>query len=274
MKHTFSIRSFSTYFALACIALFLTGCAQTSLSRDTSGFAIAQPYASAELPIPVLPQKSDLNTIDLWAALAYSDHVAVINDPTTPLLFGIGIATNYATAQEAENAALQICEADQITGCKTRAVFQKQCLVVAYDKINQSLAWSVEYSADKAEKTAENICKQHSPQNACSTFSIICPGLANAQKEIAFAQSNPQDAALLAHNLAAFAQQAARLRDLGVTHEELLQKLGENSPQSSEEDIIIALYQQQVDLVYGPLKAFSPEQIYRSQMFSILYSMY
>lgn len=274
MKHTFSTRSFGTYFALACTALFLTGCAQTPPSRDTSGFAIAQPYTSAELPIPALPQKSDLNTIDQWAALAYSDHVAVINDPTTPLLFGIGVATNYATAQEAESAALQICEADQISGCKTRAVFQKQCLVLTYDKINQSFAWSVEHSADKAEKTAENICKQHSPQNACSTFSIICPDLANTHKEIPFAQSNPQDAALLAHNLATFAQQAARLRDLGVTHEELLQKLEDNSTQSSEENTLISLYQQQVDLVYGPLRAFSPEQIYRSQMFSILYSMY
>ncbi|MGL4666912.1 MAG: DUF4189 domain-containing protein [Saezia sp.] len=255
-----------------CAILFLTGCAQTSLRGEKSGWGTAQIYNETTLAMPIFPGKRTPSNENKWAALAYTDQLAVLNAPEMAYLLGIGIAQNYATAQEAEAAAMLICEADKIPGCKLKTTFQAQCLALAYDYKNLVYSWSIATTEEDAEKQAMLLCEQQASENACKPFGTICPDLANSTSEAPLAESHPEDAALLAHNLAVFSRNIAVLRDQGISQEEISKKF-EHGDEDSGEAALNALYLQQIKIVYGPFKNYSPEQIYRTQMFSILYDM-
>lgn len=269
MTNFYSLRFFLFSF---CVTFLLSGCAQTSLQGEKSGFGFAQTYESQTLPIPEPPLPSSATDSARWGAMAYTDSMAALNDPEMPFLVGIGIVSNYATAQEAQEAAMLICESDGIAGCKSRVSFQSQCLALTYDYINLAYAWSVATTKDKAEHQAQELCEQQAGENACKPFGTVCPNLAGNSVQEPFAQTHPEDAALLAHNLAVFARNTAILRDQGISREELSQKF-EGGDEGSGEAALNVLYLQEIKVVYGPFKNFSPEEIYRIQMFSHLYGM-
>ena len=255
-----------------CITLLLAGCAQTSLNHEKSGFGFAQLYNTPTLPIPAPPLQSSTTDAVRWGALAYTDGIAVLNDPETAILLGIGIANNYATAQEAQEAAMRICESDGIAGCKSITSFQSQCLALSYDHLNLVYSWSIAATKDEAEQHAQLLCEQQIHNNACKSFGIICPASAGNSIPQSFAQTNPEDTALLVHNLAVFSRNIAVLRDQHISQEELSQNFS-GGEEASGEAVLNALYLQQIKMVYGPFKNYSPDQIYRTQMFSLLYDM-
>lgn len=269
MRSIYSIRFLLTSL---CTVLLLAGCAQTTLKGERNGWGMVQPYNSEALPMPVPPLKSSATDGDTWAAMAYTDQIAVLNDPEMAFLLGIGIAENYATATEAQNAAMHICESDGIPGCQIKAVFQSQCMAIAYDHANLVYSWSINATKEDAENQAIQLCEQQTQNNACKPFGSICPRLAGQPAEEPFTETNPEDAALLAHNLAIFARNAAILRDQGISREDLSKQF-EHGDEASGEAALNAFYILQIKLVYGPYKNFSPEQIYRTQMFSTLYEM-
>ena len=269
MTNFYSLRFF---LSSLCMMFLLTGCAQTSLQGEKSGFGFAQAYNSPTLPMPAPPLQSSATDGAKWGAMAYTDNITVLNDPEIPFLLGIGIVDNYATAQEAQEAAMLICESDGIAGCKPRVSFQSQCLALAYDHTNLVYAWHVATTKDEADQQAQQVCEQQVDDNACKPFGTVCPAPAGSPVQAPFTQTHPADAALLAHNLAVFARHVAILRDQGISREELSQKY-EDGDEDSGEAALNVLYLQEIQMVYGPFRDFSPENIYRTQMFSHLYDM-
>ena len=254
---------------LACIGI--TGCAS-----NTSGTIVGiqeGSYILSEYDLPTLPNllpplESSHSEDDKWGALAYSDAMAVLDDEVMPIIFGFGLARNYATAQEAEQAALRICENDGIEGCQIRAVFQRQCFASVYAPQVHAYAWAIDGSENQASEKAQVLCQTLASGQSCISMSTFCPNTADMIIEPPLASTSPEASAWLSHRFAVYALKAAELRDQGISYEQALEILSELSQEPLDEYLT-----QQVKISYGLLRNYSPEQIYRFIMFATLYTL-
>lgn len=257
-----------TLAATACISLFIAGCAQTP-STHTQLFGAqsqagnTQVYTQPTLPMPVMDPQPSATMQAKWGAIASAPGIAALTDPMTSYVLGISSVNNYASRQEAEKAALASCEADGIVGCQVNAVFQGQCYSFAFGHEHRAFAWAIHPEKEQADQQANKLCAQQNEGMACITFSTKCTDPANTLSRESFASSNPELAAKLAHTLAQRGLQDASARDQGTTYEQA-------KAQYNSDDIVGEQLVSQLQLIYGPFKNYSPEEIYRFFMKSYM----
>lgn len=253
---------------LVCIGI--TGCVSNSsrtLVGDQEGSHIITEYNQPSLPSLLPPLQSTQSEGDKWGALAYSDTMAVLDDEEMPVIFGFGLARNYATAQEAEQAAMQICENDGIEGCQIRSIFQSQCFASFYAPQVRAYAWAIGATEDQASEKAQILCQTLAPNQSCIAMSSFCPSTADMTLEPPLTSTAPEASAWFAHRFAVYARKAAELRDQGISYEQALEML------STTQEPLDEYLTQQVKIAYGVFRNYSPEQIYRFIMFATLYTL-
>lgn len=175
--------SFSASLIFAVTAFITTGCAQTPapsaqyISEPRSGGGIAALYAQRRLPyglhdVDSATPANDKSADESWGAFAMvePEQVKATIRGRHVAYLGFGMANHHETRQAAEDAALQMCQADGLEGCAVRYVFQNQSMAFYFSPLNLAYGWAIAATPNRATARATTICEQYSRTGACQLF--------------------------------------------------------------------------------------------------------
>ena len=137
-----------------------------------------KPFGNGPKPPSTYIERAPLPEQQNWSALATARDVQFYRLSANTLetyILGFGHAMNFPSQEEAIEAALQMCEGDQLPGCAVRTVFSGRCFAIAFDQQNnQAFGLSVNTEEADARAWAIQLCRQANNGQACYIAHAYC----------------------------------------------------------------------------------------------------